>query len=70
MMVYRYPKTGSYRINMGEKIKILVGQHGSDAPFFGNGCGNGGGGSFVVKSDNTAILVAGGGGGSKRQWGG
>jgi hypothetical protein len=58
-------------LNMYDKIKILVGQHGSGNSYFNVGAGNGGGGSFVVKLDNTAILVAGGGGGSgnKPQWG-
>jgi hypothetical protein len=58
-------------LNMYDKIKILVGQHGSGDPSFNVGAGNGGGGSFVVKLDNTAILVAGGGGGSgnQYQWG-
>ena len=60
------------KLNMGEKIKILVGQHGSGflkAFAYNDGSGNGGGGSFVVNSDNTAILVAGGGGGSQRRTG-
>lgn len=53
--------TGTFKLNKGDVIKILVGQEG------GNGQGHdgsgGGGGTFVVKKDGTPLIIAGGGGG-------
>jgi hypothetical protein len=46
-------------LQVGEKIKILVGQVGLRNPWGGGG----GGGTFVVRDSQTAIIVAGGGGG-------
>ena len=53
--------TGTFKLNKGDVIKILVGQEG------GNGQGHdgsgGGGGTFVVKKEGTLLIIAGGGGG-------
>ena len=53
--------TGTFKLNKGDVIKILVGQEG------GNGQGHdgsgGGGGTFVVKEEGTLLIIAGGGGG-------
>lgn len=56
--------SGTFAVNGGEQLKILVGQaapspQGSYTLQFG-----GGGGSFVTLTDNTPWVVAGGGGGS------
>ncbi|VVB78204.1 Concanavalin A-like lectin/glucanases superfamily protein [uncultured archaeon] len=54
---------GTFSLNRGEVIKILVGQMPSGTGYYGGG---GGGGSFVVRSpynDNSSILVIAGGGG-------
>ena len=54
--------SGSFQLQAGDVLKIVVGQMGSAAPAsVGNG---GGGGTFVAFSDNTPIIVAGGGGGT------
>ena len=55
---------GTFRLNKGETIKILVGQKGlynSDSSTSG-----GGGGTFVVRATNTPLIIAGGGGGIER----
>ena len=56
--------TGTFQLNQGTKINILVGQEGTTAtvvwPYTP---GTGGGGSFVTLSDDTPLIVAGGGGG-------
>ncbi|XP_078576589.1 uncharacterized protein LOC144862161 [Branchiostoma floridae x Branchiostoma japonicum] len=52
---------GTFELETGEVLKILVGQEGvQDIPEFGAG---GGGGTFVTKQDNTPLIIAGGGGG-------
>jgi hypothetical protein len=51
---------GSFDLNIGDKLSILVGQQGSS-----NSGGSGGGGTFVVDTNgNTKLIIAGGGGGS------
>ena len=52
---------GTFRLNKGEVIQVLVGQEGginkkSDSS-------GGGGGTFVVRGANTPLIIAGGGGG-------
>lgn len=59
---------GEFSLTQGQKLKIVVGQMGSDG---NNPCGStkggGGGGSFVVSEDNSTIyVIAGGGGGGSR----
>ena len=53
--------TGTFKLNKGDVIKILVGQEGGIGRDR-NGPG-GGGGTFVVKEDGTLLIIAGGGGG-------
>ncbi|MCO6494749.1 MAG: PKD domain-containing protein, partial [Bacteroidetes bacterium] len=54
---------GTFDLNAGEEIYILVGQKGNN----GTG-GGGGGGTYVVnKTTNTVLIVAGGGGGAMNQ---
>ena len=53
--------TGTFKLNKGDVIKILVGQEGGIGRDR-NGAG-GGGGTFVVKEDGTLLIIAGGGGG-------
>ncbi|XP_078614323.1 uncharacterized protein LOC144883601 [Branchiostoma floridae x Branchiostoma japonicum] len=52
---------GTFHLQKGEVLKILVGQEGAetDSGF----CVGGGGGTFVTKTDNTPLIVAGGAGG-------
>ena len=56
--------TGTFQLNQGTKLNILVGQEGTTAtlvwPYTPR---TGGGGSFVTLSDDTPLIVAGGGGG-------
>ncbi|XP_035685737.1 E3 ubiquitin-protein ligase TRIM56-like [Branchiostoma floridae] len=52
---------GTFQLNKGEVLKILVGQEGVQ-DVRGRGVG-GGGGTFVTREDNTPIIIAGGGGG-------
>jgi hypothetical protein len=47
---------GSFSVNPGDQLKILIGQKGIN--------GGGGGGTFVTYMDNTIIMIAGGGGGA------
>lgn len=54
---------GEFALTAGEKLKILVGQKGSEETSYSHRPGGGGGGTFVVKSDNTKLIIAGGGGG-------
>lgn len=52
---------GTFRLNKGEVIQILVGQEGginTDRRSSG-----GGGGTFVVRGADTPLIIAGGGGG-------
>ena len=56
--------TGTFQLNQGTKLNILVGQEGNTATAFSPYMpGTGGGGSFVTLLDNTPLIVAGGGGG-------
>lgn len=52
---------GSFTLNKGDRIKILVGQEGGVN--FKSYSTGGGGGSFVVTYDNTPLIIAGGGAG-------
>ncbi|XP_035685736.1 keratin, type II cytoskeletal 2 epidermal-like [Branchiostoma floridae] len=52
---------GTFPLEKGEVLKILVGQEGVHV-VRGNGVG-GGGGTFVIREDNTPLIIAGGGGG-------
>jgi len=57
---------GLFRLNAGEKLKILVGQEGQEGQvgISSNAVpGGGGGGTFVTKVDDTPLVIAGGGGG-------
>ena len=55
--------TGTFQLNQGTQLKILVGQEATTATAYFNRPGGGGGGSFVTLLDNTPLIVAGGGGG-------
>ena len=56
--------TGTFQLNQGTKLKILVGQEGTTVTVFQrHRPGTGGGGSFVTLLDHTPLIVAGGGGG-------
>ncbi|XP_015774518.1 PREDICTED: leukocyte tyrosine kinase receptor-like [Acropora digitifera] len=55
--------TGTFQLNQGTKLKILVGQKGGTSPASMSRAGGGGGGSFVTLLDDTPLIVAGGGGG-------
>ena len=52
---------GTFRLNKGEVIRILVGQEGGVNT--GKKASGGGGGTFVVRGGNTPLIIAGGGGG-------
>ena len=52
---------GTFRLNKGEVIQVLVGQEGGiNKKSVSSG---GGGGTFVVRGANTPLIIAGGGGG-------
>ena len=52
---------GTFRLNKGEVIQILVGQEGGiNKRAYSSG---GGGGTFVVRGADTPLIIAGGGGG-------
>ena len=52
---------GTFRLNKGEVIQVLVGQEGGiNKKFVSSG---GGGGTFVVRGADTPLVIAGGGGG-------
>jgi sporulation protein YlmC with PRC-barrel domain len=51
--------TGTFNLNAGQVIKIVVGQQGGVSSYAG-----GSGGTFVTYSDNTPLIIAGGGGGA------
>ncbi|PFX16147.1 hypothetical protein AWC38_SpisGene19593 [Stylophora pistillata] len=54
---------GTFRLNKGEVIQILVGQEGGiNTHSYSSG---GGGGTFVVRGANTPLIIAGGGGGTQ-----
>ena len=52
---------GTFRLNKGEVIQILVGQEGGISKWLVSS--GGGGGTFVVRGANTPLIIAGGGGG-------
>lgn len=54
---------GSFNLQAGETLKILVGQTGSKSTAGKQQPGGGGGGSFVTTINNTTLVIAGGGGG-------
>ena len=55
---------GTFRLNKGEVIQVLVGQEGGiNKRYYSSG---GGGGTFVVRGANTPLIIAGGGGGVVR----
>ena len=54
---------GTFELNKGDVIQILVGQEGGIGG--GRNGPGGGGGTFVVKKDRTPLIIAGGGGGVK-----
>ena len=54
---------GTFRLNKGEVIQILVGQEGGiNMPRRSSG---GGGGTFVVRGADSPLIIAGGGGGTQ-----
>ena len=55
--------TGTFQLNQGTKLKILVSQVGTTGTASRFRSGGGGGGSFVTLLDDTPLIVAGGGGG-------
>ena len=55
---------GTFRLNKGEVIQVLVGQEGGiNKRYYSSGAG---GGTFVVRGANTPLIIAGGGGGVVR----
>ena len=61
--------SGTFYLEEGEELQILVGQMGiAEGQYNGGYAGGGGGGSFVTKgthdSDESILIIAGGGGGS------
>ena len=52
---------GTFSLNKGEVIRILVGQEGGVSVRIK--ASGGGGGTFVVRGANTPLIIAGGGGG-------
>lgn len=58
---------GHFKLNTGEKLKILVGQKGKcPSPPPQDSPGGGGGGTFVTKGNGSPLIVAGGGGGGAK----
>ena len=56
--------SGTFQLNQGTKLSILVGQEGTTATVYWRYMpGTGGGGTFVTLLDDTPLIVAGGGGG-------
>ena len=57
--------TGTFQLNQGTQLKILVGHEGGTCTHkaLSLSPGGGDGGSFVTLLDNTPLIVAGGGGG-------
>ena len=54
---------GTFRLNKGEVIQILVGQEGGiNKRYYSSG---GGGGTFVVRGADSPLIIAGGGGGTQ-----
>ena len=58
---------GTFALEAGDKLHILVGQEGSYDNMYNRYGGGGGGGSFVAEGTNygsaTPLIIAGGGGG-------
>lgn len=56
---------GSFAVQPGEELSIVVGEHGFDATEgdLSSGGGGGGGGSFVWRAQSKELLIAAGGGG-------
>ena len=54
---------GTFKLQQGTQLKILVGQEGNRTEKFRDAPGGGGGGSFVALLNNTPLIIAGGGGG-------
>ena len=54
---------GHFKLNTGEKLKILVGQEGQVGISMSAIPRGGGGGTFVIKEGEKQLLIAGGGGG-------
>ncbi|XP_078614315.1 uncharacterized protein LOC144883595 [Branchiostoma floridae x Branchiostoma japonicum] len=52
---------GTFQLQKGEVLKVLVGQEGGKNKY--KSAVGGGGGTFVTKTDNTPLMVAGGAGG-------
>ncbi|NDI36628.1 glycine-rich protein [Chengkuizengella sediminis] len=52
--------SGTFDLNQGESLRILVGQEGG----YSSSAPSGGGGTFVVTNSNSPLIVAGGGGGA------
>ena len=52
---------GTFRLNKGEVIQIIVGQEGGINKL--RWSSGGGGGTFVVRGANAPLIIAGGGGG-------
>ena len=57
---------GTFALNAGEQLQLVVGQVGPEALGFWQKGGGGGGASFVVLDGLSPLVVAGGGGGSGR----
>lgn len=55
--------TGTFTLQKGITLKIIVGQQGLTQMSFPDNPGGGGGGTFVALSDNTPLIIAAGGGG-------
>eukprot|EP00058_Branchiostoma_floridae_P027798 XP_002613289.1 hypothetical protein BRAFLDRAFT_68254 [Branchiostoma floridae] len=55
---------GTFLLQKGEELKILIGQEGVQNT--GYGAAGGGGGTYVIKSDSSPLIIAGGGGGGER----
>ncbi|XP_035665731.1 E3 ubiquitin-protein ligase TRIM33-like [Branchiostoma floridae] len=55
---------GTFQLQKGEVLKILVGQDGKEN--MSSQAVGGGGGTFITKTDNTPLIVAGGAGGGDR----
>ena len=53
---------GTFRLNKGEVIQIIVGQEGGINKQYSSS--GGGGGTFVVKGTDTPLIIGGGGGGA------
>ena len=55
--------SGTFKLQQGTQLKILVGQEGHRTDKYGDVAGGGGGASFVALLNNTPLIIAGGGGG-------